>query len=397
MSDKLAIAIIGSGVMAYAMSETAEKMGIEAHCFSSDSHAIVIGKCTEHHLVDIFDIERIVDVCEKQNIKGVLATTELTVQIAAIVSEKLGLNGMSVEIAKQITNKGYVRDKIQSECGILQPEYMVVRDKKYMGKSPINYPVIVKPTSLGGKRGILVARNEKEYCDAISYAYANMPQGRQEIIVEKYLEGGKEFSVESLSFNGRHKVIQVTEKIVSAPPHIVELGHIQPARITMDVRARIEESIPKLLAMAGIDNTSTHTEIKLIADKLYLIELNARPGGDNIAWKLTPLSTGFDYLGGAIKIACGSFDFGDVNNLDEKSSGLLYVTKQTEFLQNIFHDCKKYPWLYEKNMVSRDLVLLVNNNSWHTNYMIFQNEEGIPKEIIDSFMGPGITEGEKNE
>ena len=205
---------------------------------------------------------------------------------------------MPLFIAEHVTNKGFVRDRVDESCGISQPKHKVIKNRNDISIDPLSFPVIVKPTSLGGKRGILVAKNQDEYVYAINYAYENMPKDRQEIIVEEYLDGGREFSIESLSYHGKHKVIQVTEKITSAPPHIVELGHLQPARITASQRKRIEEAMPKLLDMVGIDNTSTHTEIKIINDRLYLIELNSRPGGDNIAYRLTELSTGFSYLVG---------------------------------------------------------------------------------------------------
>lgn len=378
---KKAIAIIGSGTMAVSISEIASRRGIESHCFSNDTNAIASGRCTEHHLINIFDIDAIVDVCRIINAMGVIATTELTVAIAAKVAERLGLKGMSVPVAECITNKGYVRSKIDDSCGIKQPKYKLLRDRNNTDIFPLSFPVIVKPTSLGGKRGILVANDADEFKKAIEYAYENTPKDRQEIIIEEFLSGGREFSVESLSFNGEHKVIQVTEKITSEPPHIVELGHLQPARVPLNIRNQIEESLPKLLKMTGVDNTSTHTEIKLINGELYLIELNSRPGGDNIAYRLTELSTGYSYLGGAIDISFGSFVFPESKELKHDTSGLIYVTSQTEYMKDVFDCCESYAWCVEKHRVSEELSTIVTNSSWSTNYIIFRTSNGIPEEL----------------
>lgn len=378
---KKAIAIIGSGTMAVAISEVASRSGIESHCFSSDNNAIAIGRCTQHHLINIFDIDGIVAVCKENNIQGVIATTELTVAITAKVAERLGLNGMDVSIAERVTNKGFVRYRVNDSCGILQPKYKMLNNRDDFDVSPLSFPVIVKPTSLGGKRGILVACDMDEYKHAIEYAYENMPKDRQEVIVEEYLDGGREFSIESLSFHGKHKVIQVTEKITSGPPQIVELGHLQPARVPNEIRKRIEEAMPKLLSMAGVDNTSTHTEIKIINNKLYLIELNSRPGGDNIAYRLTELSTGFSYLGGAIDIAFGEFEFPSDDALEKNTSGLIFITSQTDYMKDIFGVCESYHWCIEKQKISDELKKLVMNSSWSTNYIIFKNKTGIPAEL----------------
>ena len=378
---KKAIAIIGSGTMAVAISEVASRSGIESHCFSNDSNAVVIGRCTEHHLINIFDIDGIVNVCKEIGVSGVIATTELTVAIASRISELLNLNGMPVTIAEHVTNKEFVRDRVNNSCGIFQPKHKVITTRNDIDIDPLSFPVIVKPTSLGGKRGILVANNQDEYVHAINYAYENMPKDRQEIIIEEYLDGGREYSIESLSYHGEHKVIQVTEKITSAPPHIVELGHLQPARITVDQRKRIEDAMPKLLSMVGVDNTATHTEIKIINDKLYLIELNSRPGGDNIAYRLTELSTGYSYLGGAIDIATNDFAFPKDEDLENNTSGLIYVTSQTEYMKDVFDECESYDWCVEKQKISDELKEIVTNSSWSTNYIIFKSKVGIPAEL----------------
>lgn len=376
-----AIAIIGSGTMAVAISEVAGRSGIESHCFSNDANAVVIGRCTKHHLIDIFDIDEIEKECKELNISAVIATTELTVSVAAKLANHLGLNGMPVQIADKITNKGFVRARINDSCGISQPKYKLINTYDNSAITSFDFPVIVKPTSLGGKRGILVANNANEYKYAIKYAYENMPKDRQEIIVEEYLKGGREFSVEALSYHGEHKVIQVTEKITSLPPHIVELGHLQPARITSEQRKRIETSIPLLLDMAGIDNTATHTEIKIVDEKLYLIEINARPGGDNIAYRLTELSTGFSFLGGAIDIAFNKFVFPKEESLKKDISGLIYVTSQTEYMKDVFEKCESFPWCVEKQELKNGMNEIVTNNSWGTNYMIFKSSFGIPEEL----------------
>lgn len=386
-----AIAIIGSGTMAVAISEVASRSGIETHCFSNDVNAVAISRCTEHHLIDIFDIDGIVRACKQNNIQGVLATTELTVAIAAKIASQLGLNGMDISIADHVTNKGFVRDRVNDNCGFLQPKYRILKSRDDISITPLSFPVIVKPTTLGGKRGILVATNPDEYVHAVEYAYNNMQRKKQEVIVEEYLDGGREFSIESLSFHGKHKVIQVTEKITSAPPHIVELGHLQPARILVDQRRRIEKAIPKLLSMVGIDNTSTHTEVKIIDNEIYLIELNSRPGGDNIAYKLTELSTGFSYLGGAISIALNEFVFPKDESLEKNTSGLIYVTSQTEFMKDVFDVCESYPWCFEKQKVSDELKPIITNNSWNTNYIIFKSRTGIPIELRKFYPAVSVT------
>ena len=99
------LAIIGSGRMAWIFGLNAKEMGIETHAFSFDQNSIAATSVTEHHLIDIFDMDGIVNICKEIGIDGVVATTELTIPIAAYVADKLGLKGIPYETSKVIADK----------------------------------------------------------------------------------------------------------------------------------------------------------------------------------------------------------------------------------------------------------------------------------------------------
>ena len=380
MSMKDAIAIIGSGEMAVILVENAKKMGIETHSFSNDIHDRVVGISDEHHNVSIFDTERIISICREIGIKGVLPTTELTVSIAAIVADALGLPGMPVELSKFVTDKAFVRNKAVMVEGLKQPEYLVWTIGESTPKI-LSYPVVVKPTAMGGKRGVSVAYNETELDEAIKYSIESMPSSKRNIIIEGFINGGKEYSVESLSSHGKHMVIQVTEKITSGPPHCVELGHLQPADLSATLRDKIDKVIPNLLKAVGVDNTTSHTEIKIVNDEIYLIELNARSGGDHIAYPLTELSTGYPYIQGAISIAMDTFSFPDRESFKKNHCGIIFIAEQTKVFEPLFDNCEQYDWLYKKNKMTAELHEIVNNQAFDTNYFIFRANDSIPLEI----------------
>lgn len=374
------LAIIGSGEMAVIIAENARKMGVYTYSFSNNNHDRVTGISDEHHCVDIFDIETIKSICADSGVDGVIATTELTIQIAAKIAHLLGLNGMPVDVSEKITDKAYVRQKVSGLKTIKQPSFIIHkrgRDIPIINK----YPVIVKPTSMGGKRGITVVYNEVQLREAIDYAFESMPIYKNKIIIEGFLEDGMEYSVESLSYHGKHKVIQITEKISSGPPHCVELGHIQPSNISENLHNRVELAIKDVLTVTGVDNSSSHTEIKIINNEIYLIELNARLGGDHIAYPLTELSTGYPYIQGNIQIAIDNFIEPDLNQYIKKYCGVLFVAEQTAYLRDLFEKCENYSWLYKKNKITDKLIEIINNHSFDTNYMIYLSDKGIPHEI----------------
>ena len=205
--------------------------------------------------------------------------------------------------------------------------------------------------------------------------YAKESSDGNPIIIEEFISDGNEYSVESISYRGKHYIIQVTEKISSGPPHCVELGHHQPAAITIDMRKKIEIAVSKGLTAIGVDNSICHTEIKIKDDKIFLIEFNARPGGDHITWPLTELSTGYNMIKGAINIALDKFEKIDFSKFETNYAGVYFVTKQTSYLKQIFDTCENYEWLYQKNKVSEDLQTLEHNDCYGTNSIMYLSKK----------------------
>lgn len=368
------LAIIGSGRMAWIFGKNAREMGIETHCFSFDEHAIAKETVDFFHGINIMEKEHILQVCKDVAIDGVVATTELTIPIAAFVASEMHLNGIDYEVSKVITDKVRNRKLCKPIKELLQPWFMEVKALEELGE--VKFPVIVKPTSLGGKRGISVARNMDELKAAFIYAQEAGPI--EDILIEQFLEGGKEYSVESLSYKGQHHIIQVTEKISSGPPHCVELGHQQPAEINMDISNSIINVLSEGLTAIGVVNGPCHTEIKIIDDNIYLIEFNARPGGDHIAYPLTELSTGYPYIKGIIEVAIDDFKGVDESTFKHRYSGVYFVTEQTSYLKPLFDKCEQYEWLYWKNEVTKELQSLVHNDGYNTNFMMYSSEKGRP-------------------
>lgn len=370
--DKLAI--IGTGYMARIIAERAKELGVESHCFSVDKHSVAGEVADYFHYINILDVDELVSLCEKIGITGVVATTELTIWPAAYVAEKLGVLGNGEFVSKRITDKSIIREKVKEVRDLYQPKHWV-----YKGDSTpeiVSYPVVVKPIAAGGKRGVCVVNSKGELLPALMEAMrVSKVEGA---LIEEFLVGGQEYSVESLSYKGKHYVLQVTQKDSSGPPHCVELGHHQPANLSYDMRIKVEDVIAETLSAAGVSNGPCHTEIKIIENKIYLIEINGRPGGDHIAYPLTELSTGYPYISGIILAALGRLDELKVENLQNNYCGVCFVTSQTSYLKKIFDECESKPWLYKKNKVSDDLMPIIHNDGFNTNYFMYYSQDKKP-------------------
>jgi len=377
------LAIIGGGVMASYFGEACHRLGYEGHYFSMIDGKVDESKVDVFHEINIFEKERIVEICKEMGVNGVVATTELSVPIAAYVAEQLGLLGVPYEVAMVITDKYRNRECIKGLTELLSPKYVEATCIEDIQQSDVPYPMILKPINLGGKRGITVVKDANELEQAFNYAKESFRKGTTPVIIaEQFLDGGMECSVESITFKGKHTIVQITQKDSSGAPHCVELGHHQPAPLSADIWDKVVRGVSSGLTAIGITNGPCHTEIKIINGEVYLIEFNARPGGDHIWWPMVELSTGFDIIAAVAQAATGDLTPIDVNSFKHHYSGLYYVVKQTGYLKPIFDTCEKEEWCWEKNFITDKLPELAQNDMEHTNYMIYSSEEGDPVDAI---------------
>lgn len=378
----LKIAIIGAGNMAKLFAIRAKELNIYTYCFAWKNNAIAKDFVDSFIDINIFEKESILALCKEFHINGVLPTTELTIPIASYIANNMNLNTNSLEVSKNITNKLWVREIGKSFEFLKQPKFYskkniddIINIKKF--------PVIVKPASYGGKHGITVVNNASEINEAITYAFKTIENRNTDgLIIEEFLADGNEYSVESLSFHKKHFIIQITQKDSSGAPHCVELGHHQPAELDNRLWKKVETAIIDMLNCLNIENGPCHTEIKIINDNIYLIEINARPGGDFITYPLTELSSGYKYLTGIILTACDIFYDPTFYLSEKKYSGVYFITKQTKYLIPLFNSCDKKEWLYRKNTVSKELQEITHNDSNNINSIIYCYSRKITKEDI---------------
>ena len=373
------LAIIGGGVMASYFGEACHRLGYEGHYFSQIDGKVDDSKVDYFHEINIFDKNGIVAICKEVGVDGVVATTELSVPITAYVANKLGLLGNAVEVAEVITDKYRNRECIKHLTDLLSPKYIEASSIDDIIKSAISYPMILKPVCLGGKRGITVVHNEDELMSAFEYATGFFKNGvKPQVIVEQFLEGGMECSVESITFKGHHTIVQITQKDSSGAPHCVELGHHQPAPLSKELWDKVVRGVSSGLTAIGVENGPCHTEVKIIDGKVYLIEFNARPGGDHIWWPMVELSTGFDIIAAVAQAATGDLKPIDVTTFKHRYSGLYYVVKQTANIKSIFDTCEKESWCWEKHFETDELYELKQNDMEHTNYIVYSSDNGDP-------------------
>lgn len=151
-------------------------------------------------------------------------------------------------------------------------------------------PVVAKPTGGSGSRGVSLLRG----ADQVDAAWAHSLSAEAgEVIAEAFVEG-PEYSVESMTRDGRHEIVAITEKLTTGAPYFVELGHRMPAPLDPATAARVRRATARLLDAIGHAVGPAHTELRLRDGEPVVIETQTRFGGDQI-WELAQLTTGVSF------------------------------------------------------------------------------------------------------
>lgn len=347
MNEKETIAIIGTDIYSKQLYEKSKEAGyrIIAFPFGRDRRSQALAD--KYYSVQASNVGKVVKVCKKENIIGVVANClDETAEIVSRISSELGLHGIPYENFLRIKDKYIVRQFTENIDGLSQIWYY----EHGRSKLPPSYPCVIKPCTSSGKIGMSVAFSEDEFTAAISYAKR---AGRGKILVEEYIPG-REFSVETISFESEHRVIQITDKETTSGKLRVEIAHHEPSSLPDDVIARIRKVVPEILQRVGYRDGAAHIEMKLSpAGNLYLIEINPRGGGDNISNFLVEYSTGYDYVRAMIDVAVGKFTFQTI--VDRYYAGIYFLCKQTEDWLTFFDNADGKPWFVRKLIWSRKL------------------------------------------
>ncbi|MGB0883498.1 MAG: ATP-grasp domain-containing protein [Flavobacteriales bacterium] len=365
------IAILGASYLQQPLVEKAKEMGVETHCFAWDNEqAVCKGIADYFYPISVLDKELILEKCVELNIDGITTiSTDICMPSIAYVADKMNLISNTIESGLKSTNKFLMRSCFERN-GISVPKYATLESLDLDAIRNFNYPIILKPTDRSGSKGITKVDNKNGVKSAFSDAINESIE--KKAIVEEFIEG-KEISVECISWEGKHQLITITDKITTNAPYFVELEHHQPAKIDKDLWQKIEDQTYKALDALGVEYGASHSEFKItVQNELYIIEVGARMGGDFIGSHLVPLSTGYDFLKAVIQIALNTFE--QPNVCQKKHAGIFFLSEETKRLLPYFKETSKY--ITERKRTSNSLKSIRNSND-RSGYLIYQSDHKI--------------------
>ncbi|AUG99985.1 carboxylate--amine ligase [Prodigiosinella confusarubida] len=266
---------------------------------SADTNPLLYGYDGEYDdllVCDIRDTQSIYNVIRtsKYNkIDALLAATDYAAATTAGAAERLHIPCMSVETAMMARNKDLARVRY-GEHHVPSAKFKIVStfSEALDAAETIGYPVVLKPTNTASSQNVFFINGQEQLHDAFAVIenFTTSYMGfsvRKEYLIEEYLDG-PEFSVEIFLVKGNVVFAEVTEKVTSPLPYFVEMFHIFPTSVLEDKKSHMIGITRQALESIGFTSGPAHVEVKYTKTGPRIVEVNGRPGGDNITSDLIP-------------------------------------------------------------------------------------------------------------
>lgn len=255
---------------------------------------------------DINDPERLLAcvrrIHERRPVHAILGGTEHALLPASIAGEALGVRVNPAAAVRRAQDKSALRRRL-AEAGAESVAFRICPDAAAAGDFYAGHPrgIVLKPADGNGGRGVFVVRDAADIPAAWDHVAPEASDAG--VLAEEFL-AGTEVSVETMSADGQHRLLAVTAKHTSGPPHRVEVAHEVPGGHAPALAKAAADAALAALDAVGYAWGPAHTEVIVGDDgRAAVVEINARQGGDRI-WELVGLAAGVDMARAAAMALC---------------------------------------------------------------------------------------------
>ena len=231
-------------------------------------------------LLDYADADRLLPLAralhEAYPFRTAVTLTEFGLLSAALINEALGLDGESLEVVELLLDKWRMRQHLSAK-GISPVASAVGRSTQDVRDfvEAHGLPIIVKPVRESGSLAVFHVREPAEV-EVVAEEFLALADkdwnwgdvmyddSFEEFLMEEYLDG-PELSVESLTYEGRHVIVAITDYVKGGITGFAEIGMSYPSAYPAETQHEIKELVTDFLDAVGLRNGPAHTEVKLTA------------------------------------------------------------------------------------------------------------------------------------
>ncbi len=216
---------------------------------------------------------------------AVLAVDDSGVELAALLSERLGLSANSAQAVRRVRDKLAFR-RLLHEREFPCPEFHHLPT----GKDPrklfpeLKFPVVVKARRLSGSRGVIRADDSEELMRAVNWARAIQSRADRDaqelgLIIEDFIPG-REYALEGSLQRGELTILALFDKPDPLDgPYFEETLYVTPSRLAQALQDRIHQEVARACRAAELMTGPVHAEVRVNDQGIWILEVAARSIG----------------------------------------------------------------------------------------------------------------------
>jgi biotin carboxylase len=247
--------------------------------------------------LDYLDLKKstraIVRYAVQNPVQVILSADDSATVLAAQASQALGLRHNDPAAVEAARDK-YLMRQMFARAGLPSPHFArfsVADDPEVLaddflapssshGVGALRYPVVLKPRSLSGSRGVMRADTPEEFLVAHRRLSQILEKTRAEdFLVENFIPGF-EVALEGLLYDGQLTVLALFDKPDPLDgPFFEETIYVTPSRLPATTQQSIFDCAAKAAAALGLRDGPLHAELRVNESGPWLLELAGRSIG----------------------------------------------------------------------------------------------------------------------
>jgi biotin carboxylase len=227
--------------------------------------------------------QAIADLAASTPVDAIVAADDQGVEMAARAAELIGLPQNRAEAAAATRDKALLRAALD-RAEVPQPVFELLEDDADPAAvaGRVGFPVVVKPRTLSGSRGVIRADDPAGVVTAAdrvrgirrAAGAADLP-----LLVERFVPG-PEVSVEGMLWDGELEVLAIFDKPDPLDgPFFEETMFVTPTRLPPATARGVVDLVRRAVAAIGLAHGPVHAEVRIGPEGPVLIEVAARSIG----------------------------------------------------------------------------------------------------------------------
>ena len=219
------------------------------------------------------------------HLDAVLAVDDSGVELAALLSERLGLPDNPSRAVRRVRDKLAFRRLLQEQA-FLCPEFRHLptgADARDL-LADLKFPVVVKARRLSASRGVIRADDSEQLLRSVERVRAIQSRADREarqlgLIIEDFI-AGREYALEGMLDGGELTTLALFDKPDPLDgPYFEETLYITPSRLPAELQQDMHHEVARACRAAGLATGPVHAEMRVNARGIWLLEIAPRSIG----------------------------------------------------------------------------------------------------------------------